>query len=569
MSDAQSVVNVQVDGKTIIIYNNRQLDLYDYNDVYDPDNPVSGKNFPSLKSLVLKNGILYYVSARDTTTYRVTLTPVDYVASEDSIVKVISYGNDKFCLYQDSRTDPHKLVADAKLLFYGNNLVEYSLYKVNAEGKEEIISLYLDSVGNFISDRIPMYSPYPAYPAYRCPTNCHTAHDLAESDVVTLRVFNNLGNQVSEVTLFVRDAPWLNDLNARVNPIMRLDAECLQMNGVDFWVYAKQDPSHLNIRPYLLYADGTKEYINIDNTQCFMYGLENFIPSYKGYCQQLVLKYFLGYRETAVGQTSLNGRRFLTCTKNLIVMANKNTYGAKITTIPVYDTTLNAWKLRFFAYSDKRDAVYDITDKVVINKNTPFDGTRTSWGREQHLEFDYDLQTIFGTDDPLPGSQAIWITVWDPFAKYERYTFKDSNTSVRVYGVDGSITRRPVIHYDKTLKQYFIPTTIFMNWDAVVESFYLLACPPYDKKSETAPPTPTHFTIRDAYNGQMLIGGPIPSSEYGQAWPMLIGTGSLVGQTVIVEFLSNISGTFQLLYGVPVDVKESVTGYATKENTIY
>ena len=568
MSDS-TTVSVRIDGQTVIIYNNRQPDVYDINDIFDPDNPVSGKNFPSLKSLVLKGGTLYYVSARDSSTYRVTLTPVSFTVSEDNVVKIISYGNDKFCLYQDERTDPHKLVVDAKLLFYGNNLIEYSLYKVNDAGKEEIISMYLDSTGNYISDRVPMATVSAQYPAYRFPTNCHTAHSLSEGDVVTLRVYNNLGNQASEVTLFVRDAPWLNDLNSRMNPIMKLDAECLQMNGDDFWIYAKQDPSHLNIRPYLLYADGTKEYINIDSVQCFLYGLDGFIPSYKGYSQQLVLKYFMGYRETAVGQTSLNGRRFLTCTKNLIVVANKNTYGVKVSTIPVFDLSANAWKLRFFAYSDKRDAVYDITDIVKINPNMPFDGSQLSWGREQHLEFDYDLQSVFGTDDALPGSQAIWITVWDPMAKYERYTFRDSGTSKKVYGVDGSVTRRPVIHFDTKLKQYFIPSTIFGNWDAVVESFYTLACPPYDKKSETIAPKPTHFTIRDAYSGQMLIGGPIPASEYGQLWPMLVGTQVSIGQVLIVEFLQEINGTMQLLYGVPVDVKESITGYATKTNTIY
>ena len=568
MSDS-TTVSVRIDGQTVIIYNNRQPDVYDFVDIFDPDNPVSGKNFPSLKSLVLKGGTLYYVSARDTSTYRVTLTPVNYTVSEDNIVKIISYGNDKFCLYQDERTDPHKLVVDAKLLFYGNNLIEYSLYKVNVDGQEEIISMYLDSAGNYVSDRVPMGMVSAQYPAYKFPTNCHTAHDLSEGDIVTLRVYNNLGNQASEVTLFVRDAPWLNDLNSRMNPIMKLDAECLQMNGDDFWVYAKQDPSHLNIRPYLLYADGTKEYINIDNTQCFLYGLEGFIPSYKGYSQQLVLKYFLNYRETAAGQSSVNGRRFLTCTKNLIVVANKNTYGVKVSTIPVYDLAAGAWKLRFFGYSDKRDTVYDITDYITINQNTPFDGTSNAWGREQHIEFDYDLQEVYGTDDALPGAQAIWITVWDPMAKYERYTFRDSATSKKVYGVDGSITRRPIIHYDTNLKQYFIPSTIFQNWNAVVESFYTLACPPYDKKSETIAPTPTHFTIRDAYSGQMLIGGPIPASEYGQLWPVLVGTQKMVGQVVIVEFLQLINGTMQLLYGVPVDVKESVTGYTTKTNTIY
>ena len=566
--DVQTL-RTSVDGNTLIIYNNRKPDSYAIADIYDPENPQSGKYFPSLNSLVIDtDGGLYYVESRDESSYSVTLKPCRIIATAtgggtDEEVTIVSYGNDKFCLYQDTRTDPHKLIVDAKFLVYGNNLVEYALYQPDASGNEQCISMYFDSTGSFISNRIPLQSISEEYPAYKFPTNCHTTHSLVEGDPVTLRAFNNLGNLAAEITLYVRNASWLNDLASHTNPIVKLDAEAVQMQGDDFYIYEKQDPSHLNIRPYLLYADGTKTYINVDNQQCFIYGLSDLIPSYAGRHQRIVIKYFLNYRETTTQSTDDN-RRFLTCTKNVLVLDNNNDFTVKLSVVPYWDTDHDTWKMNFFAYTDDRQNVYNVTDLVTYNKDYPFDGTTAKFGTEQHLVLDYDLQSIFQTDDPLPGAQSLYITFWDQ-TKYERYTYRDSYDDNFIYGVDGSITRRPVIYYDSTISQYFIPTSIFQNKEAVIESFYTLARPPYNPELETIAPTPTHFTVRDGTSGQQIIGGPIAIEEYGQAWPTIIGTPVLTGQTVLVEFLLSTSETnFAILWGVPVDVYEGT--YNTENN---
>lgn len=555
MSDTLQEIQVSAGGKTVILYNNRKPDAYGMDDIYDPNDPQSGKYFPSLYSLVVDSeGRLYYVSDRDTTTYGVTLTPCSYVSTEeDTEVTIVSYGNDKFCLYIDTRTDPHRLVVDAKFLVYGNNLVEYSLYQIDKSGEEQCISQYYDAAGNFVSNRIPLQSISETYPAYKFPTNCHTTYDLIEGDPVTLRAYNNIGNLAAEITLYARNAQWMNDLASHTNPIVSLSADALQMMGDDFFIYEKQDVSHLNIQPYLLYADGSRQNINVDNKRCFIYGLEDVEPSYPGRSQSIIIKYFLNYKETTTQSTS-DERRFLTCTKKIVVIDNENDYTVKLSCVPLWSSTYNTWQLRWFAYTDDRQGVYDVTDLAKLNANYPFDGTSASFGNEQRIVVDYDLQSIFQTDDPITGAQTLYITLWDK-EKYERYTFRDTKDDTFIYGVDGSITRRPVIHYDETIEQYFIPTSIFENVDAVIESFYTLARPPYNPSVETVAPTPTHFTVRDAQNGRQIIGGPIALTEYGQCWPTIIGVTIQPGSTVLVEFLYQESDTsYAILYGVPVDV---------------
>ena len=485
MSDTLQEIKVNAGGKTIILYNNRKPDAYGIEDIYDPENPQSGKYFPSLYSLVVDTeGRLYYVSERNTSNYSVTLTSCNFVSTEENNeVTIISYGNDKFCLYIDTRTDPHRLVVDAKFLVYGNNLVEYSLYKTDLSGKEKCISQYYDAAGNFVSNRIPLQSISETYPAYKFPTNCHTTYDLVEGDPIVLRAYNNIGNLAAEITLYARNAQWLNDLASHTNPIVSLNAEALQMMGDDFFLYEKQDVSHLNIQPYLLYADGSRQDVNVDNTRCFIYGLDDVEPSYPGRSQTIIIKYFLNYKETTTVSTS-DERRFLTCTKKIVVIDNDNDYTVKLSCVPIWSSTYNLWQLYWFAYTDDRQGVYDVTALVKYNKKYPFDNTSASFGKEQRVVVEYDLQSIFQTDDPITGVQTLYLTLWDN-QKYERYTFRDSKDDTFIYGVDGSITRRPVIHYDEMIDQYFIPTSIFENVEAVIESFYTLARPPYNPSVET------------------------------------------------------------------------------------
>ena len=553
--------SLNINGNTIIIYNNRKPDSYLESDIYDPDNPASGKYFPSLYSVVIKtDGSLWYVSDRNESTYRVTLTPCSIITAENEndIVKVVTYGNDRYCLYQDTRVSPYKLIVDAKVLFYGNSLKEYTLSYLNDDGTEEIISLYLDSTDTFISDRIPMTSVSENVKAYKFPTNCHTTKRLTEGDTVTLRVYNNLGNLAAVLTLFVRNAVWLNDLQSSSNPIIELNAECLQERGSDWYIKERQDTSHLNIQPYLTYADGTRVNVAVDNRQCFIYGLEDFIPSYPGYSQTIIIKYFLGRKES-----SIDDNRFLTCTKRLVVVKEKEDFSVKVTPIPIFNRTRNQWYLRYFVYTDDRNGCHDITDQCSYS-DFPFDGSPEMWGTEQHVVVDYDLSVALNLGEELPGSQSFYITVWDP-SSYERYTIRDSKDTDILYGADGSVVRRPILNYDMDIDSYFIPTSVFRNKEAVIESFYTNARPFFDTRTETVAPTPTHFVVRDALNGNQINSSPIELVNFGAAFKRINTNTSLyLNQTVVVEFLQLVADTYVVLYGVPVDVRAGT--YNTENN---
>ncbi len=569
--DESKVVN----GRTILIYNARNIDDLLFDEVYDPDNENSGNIFPSMYSRIMKkDGSLWYVSKQNKETYKSYFTPCR-IPSETEMdgtsddVQIISYGNDEFYLYLDDKVKPYGLRPDAKLIFFSNDITEYLLQRSLADGTKEIISMYFDAAGNFVNNRIPLTRETVGGNTGLRPTNCHTTLDLIEGEAVQLLVFDSKGNQASQQTLFVRNTLSLNDLNALSVPIMDLEyTSPQQRNANECYIYEKQDISHLNIQPYLVYADGTKVAVNIDNQKCFLLGAADYIPAYPGYSQPVLLKYFLNRRESALNPEMINDIRFITKEIKIITVKNTDKYSVKVGIFPVWRSRTNTWVLRWFAYTADRDHVYDVTDKVTFNELTPFDGSVAAFGKDQQIEIKYQLSELFDVDDDVIGVQNFWITVWNPNA-YVKYTFREDEEGKIVYGADSATSRRPIIHYDKKLDMYFIPTSIFRNWDAVVESFYRNANPPFNPSEESTAPTPTHFNIRDIDNGQMLISSPIAGETFDQAWPITFGATKLSGRNVIVEFLYHDvsgAGTFEIVFGVPVDVADGV--YNTEEARI-
>lgn len=244
----------------------------------------------------------------------------------------------------------------------------------------------------------------------------------------------------------------------------------------------------------------------------------------------------------------------MTCTKNLVVVKDKDEFSLKISAVPRYLGGQSKWVMSYFLYTDNRDSVYEISDYVKYATGYEFDGSETKWGVEQTVQIDYDLQDVLNTTDPFTGSQVFYITVNTP-SNYVRYTVRDNKNSAIIYGADSSLSRRPVIWYDADLNQYFIPTSVFQNKEAVIESFYTKARPFFDTKTETEPPAPTHFIIRDSTNGDQLISTPVELDNYGAAWTLIDPSRKLNGTTVLVEFLRLVDSTFTILYGVPVDVR--------------
>lgn len=537
---------------------------------YDPSDPSYPRLVPQEGATVIdrENGTLYYAYHVDPETFKTTLKNTRIIVTADdnaNVVSIVSYGNDKYMLYYVTDTVPTKLIIDSKLILYGTSLAEYQLVRTTAQGEKEVISLYLDSDEVVKGNRVPLSNVSKMIGAKQC-TNCHTYAEMKEGDTVELYCYDNVGILSAQITLFTRKGARLNDLLSDSSIIVNMDATSLQMLGSDFYIYQRQDPSHLGIKPRLEYNDGSVMDIEVDNKSCFIYGLDDFTPSYPGQQQKILIKKYLGYKEYSKDQITIDGHRYITCEKMITVLANKSMDGIKISVMPMWNRATNQYIFRYVAYSDRRDKVIDVTDKVVLK--TPFDFGL--FYQTQHMQMYVDLKDIFDADSTIPYQQNAFIAL-RPGNEFVKYTISDNSELDPVYGSDNPYVRRPVIFYDKDLGRYFIPTSRFGNVEAFLESFYENANPPYNAVSETKAPKPTHFTIRALDDLTTLITTPIPIERYNQLWNINRSGNSdiLVGANVIVEFLIESGNNYLILYGVPVDVYNGADkSYNTVEKDI-
>ena len=557
------------DQNSIYLFGRKNPDVFLKETIYDPDRdgkwyPNSPKMIPHPGSLALSQigpskfqvEMVHYV---DEVTHKVTYADIGWVidpTDDKDITRIVSYANDRYMLYYDDRTKPTKLWIDAKLPIMGNENILYRLVHTDDKGHKEVISLYIDSNDTIKGQNAPLVSVDGLVGVKLC-TNCHTLSKCVDGDTVKLEIFNTLGAQTAEITLIVKRAGLINDLNMQNNPIVAFNATSAQMMGEDFYLYQRQDPHHLGILPYIVYHDGTRENLDIDNQSCFIYGMDDLVPSFPGRRQKILIKVFLNRRQVSPIAVEDEKHRYLAVEKNIIILPDTSTYGVKLSPVLVWNSAQFAYNFNLFLYSDRKDRSTDVTQFVSV-KN--FDGGL--FYTEQKVTFEIDLKNVFGNLNSTIYRQIVYVRLY-PHTDFMKYIFKESENAPVAYGVQSSNWNRPVIYYDNSIEKYFISTSIFPTKEDFLQVFYENSSPLVSEVDTLDPTLPTHFTIRNPYDGNVLISSPVPVEQYHQAWNVLtsLDTDVLVNDQVIVEFLQYNNGVYSILYGAPVDVYVSKSPY--------
>ena len=537
--------------------------IYPFTSIYDPDingaDPESsGKTVPHVDSIVVYDQLpgvaiaLGVVKSVHPVTRKATIVPGRFISETDTASdRIIGYGNDIFMLFYDERTTPKRLVIDSKLIIFGNNSAEYRLMKADNEGVESAISLYINSENQVESERVPIEET--GVTAVRRCANCYTTSTLTVGDRVTLELYDAAGILTARITLIAEPATILNDLSSAANPIVDFTALANQQEGAEstdpWFLYSDQNPSNLTIFPKLHFANGATQVISVDNQSCFIYGLGDVNTQLIGREYPILLKYFLADRvQSPIAQG--DAARFITY-ENVIKINARTQYGySKISVVPTWNSGTSRWQLRFFAYYQSRNSFLDITSQVTYD-GTAFSGT--TLGTRQNLVLNAPQVLVGGGTGTYVQTLSILL---DTVNSSMPYTIASTAESVLIYGVTDVSHTRPRIWYDAAIGKYFVPTSAFANVDKFIENFYINADAPWLSASETEPPTPTHFILRDAAGGAPLMVNPIAIAQYNAQLTLTTvgGTNQYLNSTVLVEFLLHTGGQYQVLYGVPVSV---------------
>lgn len=565
--------------------------VYDYSEIYDPDvdgSSSSGKIVPAVRSIVFDNRTTantpYLVKAVDPTTYKVTYQDFPYKVI-DLQSSVFNYGNDVLMLYYDNRTSPKRLTVDAKLVIFGTSITSYRLVKGS-----DVISYTLQQGSggtSYAASQVPVSEVTDQYvDGVRKCDSCYTTISIADGDLITLELFDSTGVQVSSIVLVAKAATILNSLSAAMNPITGFTATANQVDGEDWFLYKGQSKENLSIYPALTFADGTSFVVPADNNACYIYGMEDVDTDQVGQRSTILVKYFINnrYQVDPSLEVTAGEKRVLTSQHTIKIVDKPVGAISKVSILPVYDSNLAAYNLRFFAYNQNRNGVTDVTNRIVqANASTGLcefvSGVLVSgsfnpktYGATQTFNVRFLASSI--GDYSSYWEQTFKIILKNPATVPTSGTGRDywniidpDNTNI-VYGVDTVDSSRPTIKWDATAVKHFIDTDEFATYEDFVDAFYTLASPPrLVSAGESQAPYPTHFRIRDL-TGNALTSA-IAVASYHQGF--LINASNtetpVSSGTLVVEFLYRVGGSeLAILYGAPAIIQAANGEYVADAN---
>lgn len=546
----------------MITYDPKKPALYLSNDVYDShvdgDPQSSVKIVPAVGSIVMFESTTNEFSAKvvvgvDPVTLDSTYGPFQHQVT-DASNELINIGRDILILYYDTRQSPIQITPDRKIPRFGENSIGYRISRTNSDGTITVLSSRLDGEGNVVSNIIPI-TESPADHVMVCSTG-HSLLTIVPGELLKMDVLDSSGLITMELILVAKEATILNTLDLASNPITGMDSDCSQVIGDDWVLYLGQDPGDLSIFPYVTYSDGTRRNVIVDNMSTYMYGYDAAVTNFPG-VYDIVIKYFLGLDETSTIAQEVDGQRFITMAKRLLVLSQEKYIFSKISVLPLWDGATSKYDLRFIGYHETRNDFTDVTASIEYVTGRVYNPA--AYNTQQQIQVtapyvDEDGETTMFT-------QEFFLTVATP-ASTESFLIRSTVDGV-AYGSDNALAIRPKLMYDEAIPRYFIPTSSFQTEELFLKNFYLNGSPPWLTSVEIKPPTPTHFFIRDAVSMRALLAMPVAVSDYENTMTLMSLTtpNAFVGSTVLFEWLVETSSGFNIIYGTPVEVELSDTGY--------
>ena len=532
--------------------------IFDIKELYDRDHPSNDARYlPPVNSIVYgEDSRLYRVIESDTEqlTYKLRLIvlPDDYELSGESAL-IINNENDKLCLFYDPRNIPFRVSVDSRFIVYGEAPSFYRIvlnpYSID---DQKIISKYYDATGNYVSDRVPLTRIKPGINIWTL-NPCFIDKQLKDDQEIEIQIFTEDGVLIRRAIVFAKKSIIVNDTQSRIPRIIDIKVKSTQqLDNGDVYILERQSFNSLHIFVEITYEDGSIIECSVDNEKVFLYGSDDFVSSYAGLKQHMLIKYFLSENETSSVPGYDLVENFINVDFDVVVINNQIDDIVKISVFPVWDVNQYGWLLYYRIYGVNDNFTMNVTPYVTI---TSGNYQINNFSRPQEFIIKLDLHEVDSDRYPVPSIyiQNVWINLFSNAADV-KWLLSDASTSSKLYGQDKADDRRPSLFYDKDRNQYFIPSSIFTNKESVIKSYYYNNSPPYNNSVQTIASEPTHFGVRDPISGSMLTSAYISLDDYKNAFSFKNATlTSYGGTTLVIEFVSIMNNNTTILYASPVD----------------
>ncbi len=533
----------------------KQPDVYMLSTIYDSatDGAIDsdhGKFVPAVGSVVNDVTVdppqAWVVTAVDPVTYDSTLKPMSSLLESGGIDRLVTYNNKHLMLFFDTRTTPTKLRVDSNVMIYGDKSVNYKLFRLNGDGTETCISLYIDGTDTVVGQIVPVNElTSQVGSGIRHPIDCYTSEAIVADDIIYMRVYDAADTMTMEVKLISKEVSLLTDLESNSTVITGYDVSANQQLGDGtFILFGGQNRDDLAIFPKLTFNDGRILDAPL-GSDAFMYNYDAINTDIVGSEYDVLFKQFLN--PDMVSAISGGNGVFVDVTKTVRIVAPNGGVASKLVAAIYWNGT--SYSIKYIAYFEERNKILDVTTSITYTSGS-FDSSAVAHGNAQT----FSVACVLVDDDGnnYTHSQDFNITTYAD-TNTPRYINIDTVDPVLIYNQHDINHTMPLLKYNGTSKLYSVPVGMFATDEKFVENFYINHAPA-PVGNESVAPNPTHFIVRDITDLITKTVAPIEIGDYANEFNLVGTDGQYTNGTVYVEFLEYVGGVYTSLGGGPVQV---------------
>lgn len=529
---------------------------------------AGGRVVPNINDMVYKwqDNVVFLkrVIEVDYTTFQSTLQTVAVFehVEQDVVRDVILLGapgraSTARRLYVDMSMKPITASVDIRMWFGGSLTRNIRIFKgTNIDNAANVISVMYDQSNNLLGETIPLKpvatvdvpnvgSAMANGSTLKIAEVGYLTHELKDNEVVTLVAYNDQGGVelVQEMAVYNTTFARKVDASRRYVTSIRLKTDFLSEHD-DKMVLIPRNATidSVLLTAEVVYSNGDIREVPIDGTRMQLHGTysQRYIVNRDGARATLVLTYILDENEFLYGAT-IGESPHMSIVYTVETIPFEAVFGCRIWAVPMWQSQLEGYRMRYFLSTLRRDSLIDVTNKVRLTPSSPvFDGKL--YGARQALSLSLNMDEV------------------SPIFQHWKYI---QPTDVVLYGEATQSGTNWTINYqpgqgvvfgllNKALGDYITAGSWRVNIgqgepskEAWLSRMYRNALPIHnpDTEAEVIAPEPTHFkvTLEGGEPVEFLIG------EWNSQLP--VGGQPRPGSTVLVEFIRR-TGNGDLVLGI-------------------
>lgn len=447
-----------------------------------------------------------------------------------------------FCVYMNASQIPISINVHALWRTYSVDAAYAKIFKgTNIGSTGHVISALLDNAGNPISENLPMQDlVLPGVTNLGCKTvgAGYSLEALNDGETVSVVVYSSNGTVLRVDRLPIVNTGFIRSLDASKKYVtsVELISDYLSPSNPNLIEY----PVNMVVQSGMFqgrvhYSDGSQLTLPIDGTQMSLYGINSFVPSQVDQTVSVVLDYQLGLNEFSYNLSQPSPDRHVSKRYDLkVVMADGN-YGARLYPVPIWNSVLAKYELKFYLYTLARTNAYDVSAYVTSSSGSPaFSGD--SWNVAQTLSVAFNMANLGNSFQPYIHIETFRILLNNPAVNSNATQYVGVTSSL-----DGNISTGQMARYveSSVAGQYELRLdNNFVQLNEWLNQFYFGENPLRIGGVEFTAPRPTHVRLIVG-NSFMRI---VPIED-------VIGTISNVsiasaqGKTLLMQFIAYDNGS--------------------------